>query len=175
MMRLIVMCLTIGLLFTGCGRKDAAAPDPATRESVWLAIQPLAARYRMDPAFVFALVAAESNFDPRARNGEARGLMQIKPGAWRTVSREPYEPAVWAWRQNLAAGVDYLAWCRSYLHRKQKFSYPLLLASFHYGLDYVEARDFDLNRLAVPDSPIYRELWRGNLAPVPPPKAQIPR
>ncbi|MBL9217965.1 MAG: transglycosylase SLT domain-containing protein, partial [Opitutaceae bacterium] len=62
------------LLTAGCGRKDAAAPDPATRESVWSAIQPLAERYRMDPAFIYALVAAESNFDPQARNGEARGL-----------------------------------------------------------------------------------------------------
>ena len=157
------------LLVAGCSRKEAAAPDPATRETIWAAIQPLAERYRMDPAFIYALVAAESNFDPAARNGEARGLMQIKPAAWRTVSREPYEPGVWAWRQNLAAGVDYLAWCRSYLHRKQKFSYPLLLASFHYGIDYVEARDFNLRRLDPPDSAIYQELWRGNLTPVAPP------
>jgi hypothetical protein len=163
------------LLVTGCSRQDAAAPDPATRETVWAAIVPLAERYRMEPAFIYALVAAESNFDPAARNGEARGLMQIKPGAWRTVSREPYEPNVWAWRQNLATGVDYLAWCRSRLHQKQKFSYSLLLASFHHGLDHVEAREFDLGRLEVPDSVIYRELWRGNLAPVPPPKTQIPR
>jgi soluble lytic murein transglycosylase-like protein len=158
------------LLATGCSRKEAAAPDPATRETVWAAIQPLAERYRMDPAFIYALVAAESNFDAAARNGEARGLMQIKPGAWRVVNREPYEPGVWNWRTNLATGVDYLAWCRSDLHRRQKFSYPLLLASFHYGLDYVEARDFNLRRLDPPDSAIYRELWRGNLTPVPPPK-----
>ena len=161
--------LLLGLMLTaGCGRKAAA--DPATPETVWAAIQPLAERYRIDPAFLLALVAAESNFDPTARNGEARGLMQIKPGAWRTVSRETYEPAVWRWRQNLAVGVDYLVWCRSELHRRQKFSYPLLLASFHHGLDYVEARDFNLRRLDPPDNPIYRELWRGNLAPVAPPK-----
>lgn len=152
-----------------------AAPDPATRETVWVAIQPLAERYRMDPAFIYALVAAESNFDPRARNGEARGLLQLKPGAWRVVSRDPYEPNVWSWRRNLAAGVDYLAWCRSYLHQKQKFSYPLLLAAFHYGMDAVEARDFDVDRLDPPPSAIYRELWRGNLTPVPLPKVQIPR
>lgn len=169
--------LVIGILvvIAGCGRKDTPAPDPATRETIWVAIQPLAGRYRMEPAFIYALVAAESNFDPRARNGEARGLLQIKPGAWRTVNPEPYEPAVWAWRRNLTTGVDYLAWCRSSLHRKGKFSYPLLLASFHYGLDHVEERDFDLDRLDPPDNAIYRELWRGNLTPVPPPKVQIPR
>lgn len=158
------------LLVAGCGRKPAAPPDPATRESVWAAIQPLAARYRMDPAFIYALVAAESDFDPAARNGEARGLLQLKPAAWRTVSREPYEPGVGSWRVNLATGVDYLAWCRSDLHQRRKFSYPLLLASFHYGLDYVRARDFNPRRIEAPDNAIYRELWRGNLTPVPPPK-----
>jgi soluble lytic murein transglycosylase-like protein len=172
----IARCLALSLLLTiGCERRHATVPDPATRETVWVAIQPHAARYRIDPAFLYALVAAESNFDPRAWNGEARGLLQLKPAAWREVNRTPYEPAVWHWRQNLATGVDYLAWCRSYLHRKGKFSYPLLLASFHYGMVQVEQRGFDLGRLAVPVSPVYRELWRGNLAPVPPPNVQIPR
>ena len=78
-------------------------------------------------------------------------------------------PTVWDWRTNLAAGVDYLAYSRAYLHKKTSFSYPLLLAAFHYGLDYVEARRFDMSRVSVPDNPIYRELWRGNLSPVPPP------
>lgn len=174
MHRALLIFAAIGLLLTGCSRsgdRDAAKPDPATREAVWQAIQPLAARYRMEPAFVFALVAAESNFDPRAKNGEARGLMQLKPGAWRTVNSEPYEPAVWDWRQNLACGVDYLAWCRSTLHRRQKFSYPLLLVAFQHGLDYVQAGDFKARRTDLPDTAIYEELWNGNLSPVPPPKS----
>jgi hypothetical protein len=175
-MRSFLQALVAGcLLLGGCSRQEPSAVDPATRETVWAAIQPFAQRYRLDPAFIYALVAAESNFDPNARNGDARGLLQIKPAAWRTVNRSPYEPAVWAWRENLATGIDYLAWCRSFLHQKGKFSEPLLLATFHYGLDYVEARDFDLARLEVPDGPIYRELWRGNLAPVPAPKLKIPR
>jgi soluble lytic murein transglycosylase-like protein len=167
MTRAIVILLSGWWLAASCTRQPAA--DPATREAVWAAIQPHAARYRIEPALVYALVAAESNFDARAQNGEARGLLQLKPAAWREVSREPYEPAVWDWRKNLAAGVDYLAWSRSYLHKKQKFSYPLLLAAFHYGMDHVEQRDFDLGRIEPPASSVYRELWRGNLAPVPPP------
>lgn len=163
-------------LVCACGRRAAAPADfdassaPPTRAEIWAAIQPLAERYRMEPAFIYALAAAESNFDARARNGDARGLLQLKPRAWRTVSALPYEPNVWNWRTNLEAGVDYLAYSRSYLHKKTTFSYPLLLAAFHYGLDYVEDRQFDVSRVPVPDNRIYRELWRGNLAPVPMPK-----
>jgi len=153
----------------GCARRDAtsqAGGAPPTRAEIWVTIQPLAARYRLDPAFVYALVAAESNFNPAARNGEARGLLQIKPGSWRVVSSARYDPMVWDWRANLDAGNDYLPYSRSYLHKKTAFSYPLLLAAFHYGLDYVEDRGFNMRRVPVPDSPIYRQLWAGNLTPV---------
>jgi len=165
----IVLALAI-LLTTACGRNDAVIDAPPTREAIWAAIQPQATRYKIDPAFIYALVAAESNFNPNARNGEARGLMQIQPAAWRAVSSEPYEPNVWSWRKNLEVGIDYLAYSRSYLHRKTTFSYPKLLAAFHYGLDYVEDRKFDVSRVPVPDNAIYRELWRGNLRPVESPR-----
>lgn len=156
-------------VLAGCGRPDAAPPPPPTRAEIWAEIQTQAARYRLDPGFVFALVAAESNFEPAARNGEARGLLQLKPAAWRTVSREPYEPGVWDWRQNLRVGIEYLAWCRHTLHREGKFSHPALLAAFHYGLDAMAARDFDPTEVEVPPNEIYRRLWRGELQPVPPP------
>lgn len=169
----ISVLLAVGIMFTGCSRQSqpdsSTAPLP-TREEIWAAIQPHAARYRLDPAFIYALVAAESNFDPHAHNGAACGLLQLKPRAWRAVSSAPFEPTVWYWRVNLSAGIDYLAYSRSYLHKKTAFSYPLLLASFHYGLDYVEERRFDVSRVPVPANPIYRELWRGNLTPVPVPK-----
>lgn len=153
------------LLAAGC----TARREPVDRREVWRAIQPPAARYRLDPAFIYALVAAESNFDARARNGEARGLLQLKPASWATVSSRPYEPAVWAWRANLETGIDYLAWCRHALHARGKFSERLLLAAFHYGFDYVAACDFDESRIPRPGHPLYRELWRGNLHPVSPP------
>ncbi|HEX2855584.1 MAG TPA: lytic transglycosylase domain-containing protein [Opitutaceae bacterium] len=162
----------------GCDRKNSPAGSDAaavpTRAEIFAAIEVRAARYRMEPAFIYAVVAAESNFDPRARNGEARGLMQLKPAAWRAVSSAPYEPTVWDWRANLDAGIDYLAHSRAYLHRKKTFSYPLLLAAFHYGLDYVEDRQFDLRRLHAPESEIYRQLWSGNLSPVPVPSGNDP-
>lgn len=164
-MRWLLGVLVVGLV-VGCAPREAPRP---TRAEIWAAIQPQAERYKIDPAFIYALVAAESNFDPRARNGEARGLLQIKPGAWRTVSSELYEPAVWNWRTNLQVGIDYLAYSRSYLHEKTAFSYPKLLAAFHYGLDELERRNFDVSRVPIPDNEIYRALWRGNLAPVRPP------
>jgi soluble lytic murein transglycosylase-like protein len=170
MRRISRFVLIVVVFVAGCGRSVPPTKASVSREQVWRAIQPLAARYRMDPKFIYALVAAESNFDPNAQNDDARGLLQLKEVAWRTVNADPYEPGVWDWQRNLTSGVEYLAWCRSYLHQKQKFSYPLLLASFHYGIDYVQERDFALSRLDPPDSVIYRELWRGNLSPVTPPK-----
>ncbi len=153
---------------SGCSRTEPAVEQPPpTKAEIWAAIQPRATRYRMDPAFIYALVAAESNFEPKARNGSARGLMQLMPAAWKAVSSRPYEPTVWDWRANLEAGIDYLAYTRSYLQKKKvPFSYPVLLASFHYGLDHMEDRRWDAGSVAVPDNPIYRELWRGNLTPV---------
>lgn len=166
MVSLAVLTVSMG----GCLRPSVEAPP--TKAEIWAAIQPQAQRYRIDPAFIYALVAAESAFDPLARNGEARGLLQLKPAAWATVSAEPYEPTVWAWRANLEAGIDHLAFTRSALQRRSdvEFSYPLLLAAFHYGFDYVEARRFEVGRLECPDNPIYRELWAGRLAPVVPPR-----
>ena len=107
-----------------------------------------------------------------ARNGESRGLLQLRPAAWTAVSMQPYEPTVWDWRANLDMGIDYLAFCRSELQRRSdvEFSYPLLLAAFHYGLEHVEARQFDLRRLKCPDNEIYRRLWEGGLAPLAPPR-----
>jgi len=156
--------------FAACSRTvppENTVSRAPTRTEILAVIETKAAPYRIDPAFIYALVAAESNFDPRARNGDACGLLQLKPIAWRTVETAPFEPNVWDWQANLAAGIDYLAYTRAYLHRKNVFSYPLLLAAFHYGLEYVEDRRFDLGRIAVPENEIYRQLWAGNLAPVP--------
>ncbi len=161
----------LGLLLAGAGPALHAA-EVIPREQVWAALQAHAKRYQIEATFIYALVAAESNFDAAARNGEARGLLQLKPGAWRAVTTTAYEPDVWEWRTNLRAGIEYLAYCRHALHEKNKFSYPLLLAAFHYGLDAVESANWDVGKFDPPDNPIYRELWRGNLSPVVPPETR---
>jgi hypothetical protein len=153
------------VVLVGC----LARSEPVDRREVWRAIQPPAAQYRLDPVLLYALVAAESDFDARARNGEARGLLQIKPAAWAAVSAQPYEPTVWDWRANLETGIDYLAWCRQALHRRGHYSDRLLLAAFHYGFDYVEAQAFNEGRIPPPDHPLYRRMWEGDLRPLPPP------
>ena len=162
----IAACLLIG-----CSRPErVTAPDPIaappTRADVWREIQPRAARYRLSAGLVYALVAAESNFDARAQNGQARGLMQLTPAAWQTVSSKPYEPTVWDWRENVSVGIDYLAHTRGMLHRHGHFSLPLLAAAYHYGLDYVSARKFELRRIPPPDHVVYRRIWAGEVEPI---------
>lgn len=164
MKRAVAGTLVVALLAGCTGRQE-----PVDRRLVWRAIQPQAVRHGLDPALVYAVVAAESNFDARARNGEARGLMQLSPDAWSMVSSKPYRPGVWEWRTNLAVGIDYLAWCRDQLKAHGHYSAQLLVAAFHYGFRYVESRKFDLRRLPKPQNDIYEQLWRGNLEPVRPP------
>jgi len=136
--KILVRCLilsVIGLTAAACRRRAAPSEAMPSQADIWREIQPLAERYRMDAAFIFALVAAESDFDPRARNDDARGLMQLKPVAWRTVRRDPYEPGVWSWKENLTAGVEFLEkdkagfWERNGYHmhgdpwREERFGY----------------------------------------------------
>src|ERR1051326_6485775 len=107
------LALVLVFIGVGCSRQrdaETSLPPPPTRAEIWAAIQPFAERYRIEPGFIYELGAAKSKFDPRARNGDARGLFQLQPGAWRTVSKQPYEPAVWNWRTNLETGIDYLAY-----------------------------------------------------------------
>lgn len=63
------------------------------------------ARYRIDPALIEAIVAAESGFDPKATSAAgARGLMQLMPKTAAALDvADAYDPA-----QNVAAGTRYL-------------------------------------------------------------------
>jgi hypothetical protein len=125
---------------------------------------------KLDPLFVYALVKAESNFDPHAERGEARGLMQIKPRAWRAASDLPYETVVWDWRSNLAVGMDALASLKRALAARGVFTYPMIWASYRYGLDYTAARGFDMSRIPRPSDPTSYKLWSGDVHPLAPPQ-----
>jgi soluble lytic murein transglycosylase-like protein len=163
------------LILAGCAPREGNVPADlpsslSARREIWAAIQPLAEAQGIDPGFVYALVRIESNFDPHARRGEARGLLQIKPRAWRDVSSLPYETASWEWRRNLEVGIAGLAKLKGELSEKGMFSYPLLWASYHYGYEFVASHDFDITRVPRPSDPISYKLWSGSVHPVPPPR-----
>jgi hypothetical protein len=115
------------------------------------------------------MVKLESNFDPHARKGEAKGLMQIKPRSWRAATRLPYESMVWNWRTNLAVGVENLASIKKALTDKEVFSYPMLWASYQYGLEFTAAHGFNMDLVPRPSDPVSCKIWSGVIHPLSPP------
>ena len=92
-------------------------------------IRHAAISYDVDPALIKAVVAAESNFEPKAvsRVG-AQGLMQLMPDTARAMGvRRPFVP-----RENIRGGVRYL---RSLLDRFDDLDH--VLAAYNAGPDAV--------------------------------------
>jgi Transglycosylase SLT domain len=81
---------------------SAAAPKAPFRELVDAA----AARYSVDANLVYSVIAAESNFDPKAiSHRNARGLMQLMPEtASRLGVKNIFDP-----KENIDAGTRYLS------------------------------------------------------------------
>ena len=80
---------------------------PLNTQAYLQTISTEASKYSLDPAWVRAIVHAESNFNPSARSPKgAQGLMQLMPATARRFGvSAPFEPS-----QNIAGGVQYLAW-----------------------------------------------------------------
>jgi soluble lytic murein transglycosylase-like protein len=89
-------------------------------------IRKAAAKYGVDADLVFSVVAAESNFNPRAvSRRNARGLMQLLPEtAKRLGVRDIYDPA-----QNVDAGTRYLR----DLMKRYEGDLALTLAAYNAG------------------------------------------
>jgi soluble lytic murein transglycosylase-like protein len=89
-------------------------------------IRKAAAKYEVDPDLVFSVVAAESNFNPKAvSRRNAHGLMQLLPQtAKRMGVRDIYDPA-----QNIDGGTRYL---RDLLKRYEG-DLALTLAAYNAG------------------------------------------
>ncbi len=117
-------------------------PDPSPEEVMSMALPMIgntapfdrlilraAESYDVDPALVKAVVAAESNFEPRAvsRVG-AQGLMQLMPQTARAMGvRRPFAPS-----ENIRGGVRYL---RKLLDRFDDLDHAL--AAYNAGPDAV--------------------------------------
>ena len=143
--------------------------DPA---EVWDVVQEESDRYDLNPRFVFAVAFAESSFNAHADSGYGRGIIQLSKLAWKEVSDLSYRRA-WDWRTNIEVGAAYLDHCRELLEEKDRFSYPLLAASYRYGFYHVKNRRFEIRRLKRPRNRTYQQLFAGNLNPVPLPEIPI--
>ena len=105
----------------------AAAPAAPYREIVKAA----AARYAVDEELIASVIAAESNFDPKAiSTRNARGLMQLLPEtAARYGVRNIFDP-----QENIDAGTHYL----SELLRLYNNDLALALAAYNAGPEKVQ-------------------------------------
>ncbi|MBL8287783.1 MAG: transglycosylase SLT domain-containing protein [Rubrivivax sp.] len=94
-------------------------------------VQMVAPEYRLEPALVLAVMAAESNFDPGAVSAKnAQGLMQLLPETARRFGvRNVADPA-----QNIRGGMAYLRWLLAYFEG----DLALALAAYNAGEGAVE-------------------------------------
>lgn len=138
------------------------------QEQIWRYVERESARHGLNPDFVYAIIFAESSFNPDADSGYARGLMQMSEGAWQTVERSSWDDA-YDWKRNIRAGTAYLAWIKGELEKDGHFSYPVLAASYRFGLNKVKAAYYNTARLPSTRNLTYQQLFAGKLNPVPRP------
>lgn len=91
-------------------------PDPFVNLPSWKqkiadVVIALAPKYAIEPRFALAVIAVESNFEPRARSEkDARGLMQLIPEtAERFNVRDAFNV-----KDNVNGGLAYLRWLLAY-------------------------------------------------------------
>ena len=101
------------------------AATPAQKKVLDLLVR-LAPEYGVHPRLAFAVIRAESNFEPGAVSPKnAQGLMQLIPetSARFNVTR-PFDP-----EQNIRGGLSYLRWLLAYF----KGNVPLVAAAYNAG------------------------------------------
>lgn len=86
-------------------------PPPNAPPAIVTFVQLVAPEYKLEPYLVFAIMATESNFDPRAQSPKnAQGLMQLIPDTARRFGvRDSWDPT-----QNIRGGMAYLRWLLAY-------------------------------------------------------------
>ena len=110
-----------------------AAPAPAVTDTSPYGelVKAAAARYAVDAELIKSVIAAESNFDPKAiSKRNARGLMQLLPEtAARFGVQDIFDP-----KENIDAGTHYL----SDLLKRYNNDLVLALAAYNAGPERVE-------------------------------------
>src|SRR6202035_3074062 len=106
-------------------------PQPPVEAPIHEIVEAAAARYSMDADLITSVIAAESNFDPKAVSKKnARGLMQLLPEtAARFGVRNIFDP-----QENIDAGTHYL---RDLLQRYNN-DLALALAAYNAGPERVQ-------------------------------------
>jgi len=138
----------------GIYRNDTAKIRPVVKtgsislEQYREQIKAAALKYSLPEALLLAVMAVESNFDPRALSEKgAVGLMQLMPG----TARDMYVSDAWSPEQNIEGGARYLR----ILVNQYGGDLVKTLAAYNAGPDAVR-RAGD----AVPDIPETREYVR---------------
>lgn len=100
--------------------------DTAQKKQIMAIVQRLAPQYGVHPGLAYAVIRAESNFDPAAVSSKnAQGLMQLIPEtAARFKVTQPLDP-----EQNIRGGLAYLRWLLAYF----KGDVPLVVAAYNAG------------------------------------------
>jgi len=113
-----------------CTPLDASSPSRQQIEG-WVRL--LAPEYGLDAELVLAVIAAESNFNPRALSPKnAHGLMQLLP----TTAQRFAVKDIWHPIQNLCGGMAYLGWLMA------KFDADLSLSLAAYNAGEQAVQDF---------------------------------
>jgi soluble lytic murein transglycosylase-like protein len=125
-----------------------AIPSSRRREAFDPHVKGAAEKYRLPEALIVAVMAVESNFDPRAISDKgAMGLMQLMPATAKELFvADPWDPA-----QNIEGGARYLR----LLANQYSGDLVKTLAAYNAGPDAVRRAGE-----GVPDIPETREYVR---------------
>ncbi|MFA5257265.1 MAG: transglycosylase SLT domain-containing protein [Opitutales bacterium] len=147
--------------------------DPVPPEQAWQKATALGLQSGIDPLLIFAIACAESSLDGHASSARARGLMQLSPAAWESVSKRPFREA-WKWQRNMEESVNYLKQIKDRQQTAGHYSWPALAAAYRYGPNAVQQVDYDLSRLPRSTNIIYKDLLAGKTPKLPFPATARP-
>ncbi len=121
------------------------APPVTAATDIDALVEAVATRYKLTPDFVHRIILLESSRRPDARSeDDARGLMQIRKGAWSDMTARlgltwKFEDSAYDPARNIEIGCAYFAWLRDEFFPQHKDEIEgvdleeLLLQGYHAG------------------------------------------